>query len=233
MANNMKPEQMARAYTDKKVAPVAATVADHTTQLAAITNAVMRIEKIIVGYSRVTGGTPPAWSAGTYYRNTGSAVSPVYTLTTSEPSDWLTNWTNYYTYSSAGVAAVERTSTPGGSAYKLLRCAIKITALQGTAAALRTYLYVNPTDKVLAYNSNGVITSDTQITCVIFDRPTGYWECRGWLGKFGIVGSFIYPQLVNETFSRSGDAIKIIIDVSSGVIPSGSTIEIMGVQNNA
>jgi len=34
MANNFKPEQMARGYTDKKVAVVAETVAGHTTQLA-------------------------------------------------------------------------------------------------------------------------------------------------------------------------------------------------------
>lgn len=207
-------------------------VAQHTSQLAEITNAVTLIEKIIVGYSRVTGATPPTWSAGSYYSNTGSAISPTYVLTASEPSNWATNWTDYYTYSSTGVAAVERTVTPEGSAYNLLRCAIKVTALQGTAAALRTYLYVNSTDKVLAYNATGVITNDTQITCIMFDRPTGYWECRGWLGRVGIVGALIFPPLVNETFSRTGNAVKIIIDVASGVIPSGSTIEIRGVQNN-
>ena len=73
MANNFKPEQMARAYTDKKVAPVAETVADHTTQLAADAKNHMLAQELSGAYDGVDltvrfaseiaayGGDPWAW----------------------------------------------------------------------------------------------------------------------------------------------------------------------------
>ena len=45
---------------------------------------------------QVTGDTAPTWAASTYYANTGTAASPVYTVTESEPSDWATNYTDYF-----------------------------------------------------------------------------------------------------------------------------------------
>lgn len=44
-------------------------------------------------YASVTGSTAPSWAANTYYTKNGDD----YTLQISEPDDWATNWTDYYT----------------------------------------------------------------------------------------------------------------------------------------
>lgn len=43
-------------------------------------------------YAALTGESAPTWTANTYYSKSGET----YTVTTSEPSDWSTAYTNYY-----------------------------------------------------------------------------------------------------------------------------------------
>lgn len=54
-------------------------------------------------YEHVTGATAPTWQAATYYSRSGST----YTVTSSEPADWSTDWTEYYTKSTGNSIAVD------------------------------------------------------------------------------------------------------------------------------
>ena len=54
-------------------------------------------------YSPVTGESAPTWESDTYYSKSGST----YTLTTSEPEDWSTNYTDYYTKSTGQYIAID------------------------------------------------------------------------------------------------------------------------------
>lgn len=43
-------------------------------------------------YEKVTGSTAPTWKKSTYFKKSGTS----YTVTTKKPSDWATNYRNYY-----------------------------------------------------------------------------------------------------------------------------------------
>ena len=48
------------------------------------------------GFEQIIDSSAPTWEAGKYYSKTNSGGVDIYTLTTSEPSDWNTTYTNYY-----------------------------------------------------------------------------------------------------------------------------------------
>lgn len=54
-------------------------------------------------YEHVTGASAPTWTANTYYSRSGST----YTVTSSEPTDWSTNWTDYYTKTTGNSVAID------------------------------------------------------------------------------------------------------------------------------
>lgn len=54
-------------------------------------------------YSAVTGDSAPTWESNKYYSRSGHT----YTLTTSEPVDWSTNYTSYYTKGTGNYIAID------------------------------------------------------------------------------------------------------------------------------
>lgn len=66
----------------------------------ALTDSDYAISKIIeyqTGFEKVKSQTTaPTWKANTYYSKTTSGGVDTYTLTTSQPSNWDNNYTNYY-----------------------------------------------------------------------------------------------------------------------------------------
>ena len=50
------------------------------------------VGKTVTKYVKVTGSKAPTWKKSTFYRKSGTK----YILTTSKPSDWSTNYKNYY-----------------------------------------------------------------------------------------------------------------------------------------
>lgn len=64
-----------------------------------LTDPVYSISKTVeyqAGFEQVTGSSAPTWEAGKYYSKITSNGVDIYTLSTSEPSDWSTTYTNYY-----------------------------------------------------------------------------------------------------------------------------------------
>ena len=64
-----------------------------------LTDPVYSISKTVeyqAGFEQVTGSSVPTWEADKYYSKSISGGVDTYTLTTSEPSDWSTTYTNYY-----------------------------------------------------------------------------------------------------------------------------------------
>ena len=64
-----------------------------------LTDPVYSISKTVeyqAGFEQVTGSSVPTWEADKYYSKSISGRVDTYTLTTSEPSDWSTTYTNYY-----------------------------------------------------------------------------------------------------------------------------------------
>lgn len=65
----------------------------------ALTDSTYAISKTIeyqAGFEQVTDSSAPAWEANKYYSKTTSGEIDNYKLTTSEPSNWITAYTNYY-----------------------------------------------------------------------------------------------------------------------------------------
>lgn len=64
-----------------------------------LTDPVYAISKTVeyqAGFEQVTGSSAPTWEAGKYYSKITSNGVDIYILSTSEPSDWSTTYTNYY-----------------------------------------------------------------------------------------------------------------------------------------
>ena len=64
-----------------------------------LTDSAYSIRKTVeyqAGFEQVTGSSAPTWEANKYYSKTSSGSVDSYELTTSEPSDWSTTYTNYY-----------------------------------------------------------------------------------------------------------------------------------------
>lgn len=64
-----------------------------------LTDPVYAISKTVeyqAGFEQVTGSSAPTWETNKYYSKTTSGSVDTYMLTTSEPSDWSTAYTNYY-----------------------------------------------------------------------------------------------------------------------------------------
>ena len=64
-----------------------------------LTDPVYAISKTVeyqAGFEQVTGSSVPTWEADKYYSKITSDGVDIYTLSTSEPSDWSTTYTNYY-----------------------------------------------------------------------------------------------------------------------------------------
>ena len=64
-----------------------------------LTDSIYAISKTVeyqAGFEQVTDTSAPIWQANKYYAKTTSDEVDTYTLTTSEPSDWSTTYTNYY-----------------------------------------------------------------------------------------------------------------------------------------
>ena len=65
----------------------------------ALTDSTQAISKTVeyqAGFEQVTGSSAPTWESDKYYSKTTSDGVDIYTLSTSEPSDWSTTYTNYY-----------------------------------------------------------------------------------------------------------------------------------------
>lgn len=64
-----------------------------------LTDSVYAISKTVeyqAGFEQVADASAPIWEANKYYAKTTSGDVDTYTLTTSEPSNWSTTYTNYY-----------------------------------------------------------------------------------------------------------------------------------------
>lgn len=86
------------------------------------------IEKIIIGYS-ITTSEPSDWSTNwtAYYRNTGTIREPVYEALTEASAPTWTEGT-YYSYSDEGVWDCVRSTEPDGTpyAFKHMKAALRI-----------------------------------------------------------------------------------------------------------
>ena len=122
------------------------------------------LEKYVVGYSALTGATAPTFEADTYYENIGTNVEPIYTVLTTEPADWSTNWNNYFSYSDSGATGVvfNRTTSKSGESLELFKKLLVFVQYNGTATGsnnIRFYLQAPTAVKPLAYATSHTVSN--------------------------------------------------------------------------
>ena len=222
VAQELTDEQQARARRN-----IGAQAAEGTLEL---------IESIIVGYS-LTTAQPDDWATNwtAYFVNTGTAREPVYTaLTGSSAPTWEAG--TYYAYDSAGVATIERTAEPDGTAYDLTAFALlaKFSAA-ATAGSSVSIALISQDNSYVAYSGvESVIGASTAKTLNYIAENRNGLCVPQWHSSHSQLSSTVYSRTrYNFDIFKPIAKWNMSAPTSGGIIPSGSVIDIWGVRANA
>jgi hypothetical protein len=198
------------------------------------------IEKIIVGYSTTADTT---FQAGTtYYKNTGTLISPEYTALVSgtdyTDEDNISEFgETVYIYSDAGVSAITRTAEPNGNDYSFDRLGIKCACAVGTgASSLNVIAYSDTTSLVTTFLSSAINTGARYSYAELFQKD-GFWSGKSsgsvtdasYVAPLGYAVS--YNDVYNSAIADYPKTNKLVISSTTAVvIPSTTEVYVYGVR---
>ena len=111
------------------------------------------------GYVKVTGDSAPTWAANKYYSYSAGS----YTVTSTEPGDWDTNWNNYYVLRTNVISGVDPSAKFTVDAIQA--CSISL--------AVETGKFASANDDA-AYAKNDTTTVPAEYTSSLTAAATGY-----------------------------------------------------------
>lgn len=186
------------------------------------------IEKIIVGYS-LTTSEPEDWSTNWtgYFINTGTVKEPIYTAVVGESApEWMAN--TYYSFDSAGQTFIDRTKETDGTNYNFKKVIIEL--YPKTQWAYATIKYDNAGSDTRKCCCFGTIGANCYAKCLseIKDNNLVINGIRRE-GTQSYANTLGYFNLVQDV--RVIDHIAVLFGSFGSKIPANTEIYIYAVRN--